>query len=320
MNYREIKFNKIIRQQGLAAVLAIVVIGLMLPNLAFASVVKVAPSTGNFRINQDVPVRIVLDTQRKKINAVSGEISVPANVNVKISDGNSIVSNWIEVPAVVKNVIKFAGIIPGGYIGSDGTILTLLLSSGQSRSASVRFATTPKALLHDGNGTEDAVSVIAGTLQFSQNGSVVEPVADNTPPEPFVLTIAKDQNLYNGQYVAVFGTQDKGSGIDHYEILEEKSYNKDKEERWQVATSPYLLKDQSRSSYVFVKAIDRAGNERIASVAPVSNLPLLQRLIGPMVLIIIALIVVTVWRIINHRRAHRVQKVSRSIKKSNAKN
>lgn len=285
---------------------------LLAPNLAVASIIKVSPSQGNFRTNQDVPVRIVLDSQRKKINAISAEIAVPANVNVKVSDGNSIISNWIETPAVVNNIVKFAGIIPGGYIGSDGTVLTLLLSSNQPRSANIRFAALPKALLHDGSGTEDTVSVIAGNLQFSANGAVVEPQIDTTPPEPFVVTITREQTLYGGQYAAVFATQDKGSGIDHYEILEEKRYNKDSDSNWRVATSPYLLKDQTRSSYVYVKAVDRAGNVRLASVAPYQTLPLLQRLIGPLLLIIAALIAITVWRAVRHFLEH---KSSRSVKK-----
>jgi len=37
---------------------------------------------------------------------------------------------------------------------------------------------------------------------------------------------------------------------------------------WQVAESPFLLQDQALQSIVDVKAIDKAGNERMFQIAP----------------------------------------------------
>ena len=37
---------------------------------------------------------------------------------------------------------------------------------------------------------------------------------------------------------------------------------------WERAESPYLLKDQSLKSIIKVKAVDKAGNEKIVKVAP----------------------------------------------------
>jgi len=67
----------------------------------------------------------------------------------------------------------------------------------------------------------------------------------------------------------VFATQDKGSGIDGYAIHESPriktriSTNELMEDE-----SPYLLKDQNLRSYIYVKAVDKAGNERIAMLEP----------------------------------------------------
>ncbi|MDP2812067.1 MAG: hypothetical protein Q8O32_00015, partial [bacterium] len=60
-------------------------------------------------------------------------------------------------------------------------------------------------------------------------------------------------------------TQDKGTGIDHYEVKE--GYRLSVE-----AKSPYVLKNQNLDKEIVVKAIDRAGNERkvvVASLYPV---------------------------------------------------
>ena len=73
----------------------------------------------------------------------------------------------------------------------------------------------------------------------------------------------------------VFATQDKKSGVDHYEVAEDKTnvgveYNK---LNWHRAGSPYLLSDQSLGNFVYVKAVDNRGNERVAmlSSAPIKK-------------------------------------------------
>ncbi len=64
-----------------------------------------------------------------------------------------------------------------------------------------------------------------------------------------------------------FATQDKQSGIDHYEIQESRSSKIDAG-KWKTAESPYLLIDQELHSFIYVLAIDRQGNERVIKVFP----------------------------------------------------
>ena len=59
----------------------------------------------------------------------------------------------------------------------------------------------------------------------------------------------------------VFATIDKTSGVDYYEVKEGKH-------DFQRAESPYLLEDQSLRSKISVRAVDKAGNERIAEIIP----------------------------------------------------
>jgi len=90
-------------------------------------------------------------------------------------------------------------------------------------------------------------------------------MVDTTPPKNLTLRIGNDSSLFNGKHFLSFAASDKTSGIDHYEIIEGE-YRK--QEKWETATSPYLLKDQNLQSVIRVKAIDKAGNEEIAEIIP----------------------------------------------------
>jgi len=84
---------------------------------------------------------------------------------------------------------------------------------------------------------------------------------DKIPPEPFKPEIIE----IDGKYYLVFSTTDKQTGVDHYEISETKNKNK---ENWQKEENPYLLTDQSLKSFIKVKAVDKARNERIETIYP----------------------------------------------------
>ena len=69
----------------------------------------------------------------------------------------------------------------------------------------------------------------------------------------------------------VFAAQDKGLGIDYYEIAEKRGSNITQnyaELLWQKEESPYLLEDQKLKSYIYVRAVDKAGNARIVYLPP----------------------------------------------------
>ena len=73
--------------------------------------------------------------------------------------------------------------------------------------------------------------------------------------------------------------QDKGSGNDHYEVAEKRGEEIQTYEklRWKEVLSPYVLEDQELKSTLYVKAVDRAGNERIATVPPKNELSLYEK-------------------------------------------
>ena len=90
--------------------------------------------------------------------------------------------------------------------------------------------------------------------------SNIEPIKDTESPENFIPVISNDPNVFDGKFFLVFATQDKGSGIDRYEVREGESGS------FFSAQSPYRIKDQSLGVKIFVKAIDKNGNEKIAEV------------------------------------------------------
>ena len=91
---------------------------------------------------------------------------------------------------------------------------------------------------------------------------------DRESPETFRPEIARDESLFDGKWFLVFATQDKKSGIDHYEVKETRQGTLTMFSKWIPAESPYVLQDQGLRSYVFVKAVDKERNARVTKVSP----------------------------------------------------
>lgn len=130
------------------------------------------------------------------------------------------------------------------------------------------------AMEYDLKGEEDAIYYFSlrqklptedwsGTVRFRA-------MIDATPPEEFTPEVSQDSTVFEGKYFLSFSTTDKTSGVDHYEILETRN-QKIENGTWKVGGSPYLLGDQSLQSKILVKAVDKAGNERIAEILPLKK-------------------------------------------------
>lgn len=116
---------------------------------------------------------------------------------------------------------------------------------------------------------------------------------DTTPPEAFQPQIAE----IDGKKYLVFAGSDNTSGIDFYEV-KEKAPSDSLGTSWQKASSPYLLEDQRPRSIIEVKAVDRAGNERLAEITPPS-LPgkfKWQDIVLPTLILFGLIIVWLLWR------------------------
>ena len=216
----------------------------------------------------------------KRVNAFSLAISISEPlIPFDINEANSIINFWVDKPNWDKTtgLLTFSGITPGGFQGEKGRLLVIKfktnLEAGLPSKAVLDFnKEKTKVYLHTADGIEDSLVLEKIELPIVKGKeNIPVAISDNDPPEWFAPEISQDQNLFDGKYFLVFATQDKKSGIDHYEILENRK-KKIENRKWELAESPYVLKDQKLQSWIFVKAIDRAENERIAELAPQKKL------------------------------------------------
>jgi len=110
---------------------------------------------------------------------------------------------------------------------------------------------------------------------WSKEISRFRAMIDSTPPEDFKPEIGQESSVFEGKYFLSFVAQDTTSGIDHYEVAElTRTLWGSAEEQWETAKSPYLLKDQSLKSIIKIRAVDKAGNERVIEYLPPKEMPI----------------------------------------------
>jgi hypothetical protein len=266
----------------------------------FAAKITIDSKNQEINTGDQFEVNIFLDTDEEYINAAEGKIAFPKDLLElkEIRDGNSIVNFWIERPRIEsENTIIFSGITPGGYIGDKGLIFSVIFQAKKEGEGTVEISDA-KVLLNDGKGTEANLAISNLNFLISQQAppSSISEIQDTDPPELFELVIAQDPNIFDGKWFLVFATQDKRSGIDHYEILEKGQRGSFQEliwkEKWQIAESPYLLKDQELKSYISVKAVDKSGNERIVTLAPQNPISWHENYLIWLIIILVTIIII----------------------------
>lgn len=257
-------------------IIFLVVYLLFFANLALGAELFLQPDKQSLNVGSLFRVDFLITSLKESVNAIEGKIFFSKDILElsEIIDGNSVINLWPQKPEYSENEgsVVFAGITPGGFQSDDGQIFSLIFKAKKQGIAIVSIQQA-KALLNDGLGTAASLITKNCEMQINEQASSVinnqfEIKNDINPPEPFELYIACDPNIFEGKNFLVFTAQDKGLGISHYEIQETK--NNQQGNHWQRAKSPYVLQDQALKSYVFVKAIDKAGNERIAILKPKS--------------------------------------------------
>jgi hypothetical protein len=246
----------------------------LFPNLSFGAEIFFEGKDRQIAVNQLFEVEVFLNTETENINAIEGKFVFPAEFLElrEVRDGNSIINFWIERPKIsLEGEITFSGITPGGYSGNKGLIFSLIFQSKREGEGILTIRDS-RVFLNDGLGTR--INLPVSKLSFSIKKEIPpEPLPeipkDTMPPESFLPQVAQAPEIFGGKYFLVFATQDKGSGIAEYFVFETSiKRTKIYENEWKLTQSPYLLKDQKLRSYVYVRAKDRAGNERVAMVPP----------------------------------------------------
>ena len=227
------------------------------------------PKEINTDVNSVKKVQVFISTEKNEaINAVDINIEYPSEF-LKLKDwsnGNSIINLWIKEPKNNNGIFSFQGIIPGGYNEERGLLMVLYFESLKEGDAEIVIKDDSLVLLNDGKGTVVKTLFSSAKIisKFSEEEMPMLEFTENISPEPFTPIISLSDEIYGGNYFLIFSTQDKNSGINYYEISEGK-------EPFRIAQSPYLLRDQRLDEDIRVKAVDKAGNERI-EIVPAINI------------------------------------------------
>ncbi len=316
--------------------------------VAEAATLYIDPPTVSLNRGDAITVAVRIDTDESTeecINAVDGVINFTENITpVDVSLGESILPVWIESPVIDKENrrITFAGGIPNGYCGRvegdprlTNTLFQIVfrapglqIGGGEnSGRAEVTFGPETTAYQNDGFGTKAETKAFGTVFTISPTigSEILDPwredvLADDIAPEAFSITLERDEFAFNGDYYIVFNTTDKQTGLSHYEVIEESV-----EEAglfsfgaatapWEKVRSPYVLKDQTLRSVVRVRAIDKAGNEYLATLAPQgSSLKPWETYLVPIAIAIVTIIgaLGIFWfvrrRIIRNRNAQQIE-------------
>jgi len=275
--------------------------------IANAAVIEPRIETKEVKKNEFIVVPIYLDTQFEEINAVEVYVNFSDNLIFRdYLDGKSIITHWIEKPRVVvpsahymASQITFSGIIAGGISGRNLNLIELVFESKESGIAKIGIDENSKVLLNDGLGTKTKLIVLSQGFNILDIKRKPElKVKDNFPPEPFKIYLAQNKEIFNGKYYITFGTKDKQSGIAYYEISEKPinfiflSKPDIQNLSFKKTESPYVLEDQSLRSYVVVKAVDKAGNERVEILYPQRVLVFDDVLVFAFCLVILVVLIV----------------------------
>ncbi len=243
-----------------------------------------------------VPVRI--DTEGACINTVRMDFSYTTDHLdiVEVARGRSILTLWTEEPQFDREAgsVTFSGGIPGGYCGrvvGDPGLTNIIAElvfrvqpTTEQLATSIRIDEA-EVYGHDGQGTvlparleSQAVPIDGLATTTPQDAWVARVKQDITAPELFEIILDTEPYVARGRYFIAFNTTDKQSGIAYYEVRETDPERwgflsfVSREAQWITTKSPYVLRDQSLNSTIQVKAVDKAGNERVVSFQPPEEL------------------------------------------------
>lgn len=283
---------------------------LLYPLVTQGVVLYLEPSTGNYQPGDTFGLEIKIDTEGECINVIEGNLKFSQDIlkGVDFSRGKSIITLWVKSPEINQEsgLISFSGGIPNGYCGrvpGDPGVSNLLgkiifrvpemiIGKPDENLAEIKFLDTCQVFLNDGKGTEAGLNtkgaifnILTEKLEVPSKDEWQEEIKkDNTPPEAFKAEIGRDPAIFEGKYFITFSTTDKQTGIDHYEIKEGKR-------DWQVVISPYVLENQRLTNDIWVKATDKADNERI-EIVKASREPIWKYVFYGILALIILLVII----------------------------
>lgn len=249
-----------------------------------------------FSIDKEFVVEVLIDPKGDLVNAISGEILFnPDFLEIKeFRDGNSKINFWIEKPNnKIDDRIVFSGITPGAIPPGHNFLFSIVFVPRETGNTRLEFGPVDM-FRNDGNGSKIEVKKSSFIANIDNNSvASVQNKEDIEPPENFKPEVALSEDMFDGKYFLVFATQDKGVGIERYEV-KEGFWGK-----YLKAESPYMLEGQKLNKKIYIKAIDKNGNERVVGFNPGNKSNSYQYIIL-LVIIILFIMFVTFKKRWNH--------------------
>lgn len=269
----------------------------------FAARLELKPSKVVVGSGEQFYVDLMLHPDGDSINLINGTITFQDDYVsfVRVEEGKSIVNLWIKKPTINlhNNTFSFAGVINNGFRGVidpfdsnnklPGIVVRLIF---EGRKPGKAFFSTSKFDLNknDGFGTSlqsPGVSTSVIVADFIYNKKQL--VTNNSSPFLEVY-VTKDKNIYNDKHVLIFNAFDKDSGIKNVKI---KEGGRD----WLVSQSPYLLKDQSRSSYIYIQATNYNNVSVVKTIEPLnSKMFILRYFVYGLLFILLCIVLILFYR------------------------
>lgn len=241
---------------------SLVLVAWCLPNITTAASISAATSGALTAGNTSV-IDVFLNTDGEVINTVEGSITIQTQTPVQIKElsvANSAFTIWPRKPSLESGkTITFVGGVPGGIKGNQVRLFRIVAKLDQPGDITIDTKAV-SAYLHDGKATARKATGKTVLAVGSSTGSSVnewETIIsnDNVPPEPFVVTLVQDPDLFNNKKFLSFEATDAQSGIDYYEVRE-GTYPA-------VRTgTTYVIIDQNSTPEITVVAYDKAGNSQ----------------------------------------------------------
>ncbi len=273
---------------------------LCVPSFSFAAEMTLEVHALPVSVGAPLELSLSVFNPSKALNAVEGSIGFDSSKleYIETNTGEGVISFWIEYPHLCEsNRICFSGISPGGFFDVKSELMTLRFLPKNIGTTTVAINTI-RLLQHDGKGTDEPVTAGAVTVVIAEQSPLsTQASVDVEPPEVFTPSIIFDDDVEAGAAVLVFSTTDKQTDIEAYYIKEVPFSWLAAFYPWEKAEAPYVLEDQTLSSYVYVKAVDKARNERIAVVLPEnSDREIVRTLLFVGVVLVILGYLLRLWR------------------------
>lgn len=235
----------------------LLLITFLLPFISRASSLYLDDSSKILEKGKESTLKIMIDTEGVEINTIEGSIMVDNKLNIKsIDTGGSAFVLWPEEPKVSSsNTIIFAGGVFGGIYGKDLRVFDINFIPQENGVFNIKSEDV-NIYLSDGSGNKVAVNdneISFQVVDQKDNKEIIE--KDSDRPTYLTIELGRDESLFDGQYFITFYAIDSHSGIDRYEVKEGSGDFID------YHSNKYVLKDQTLKTNIYVKAIDKEGNE-----------------------------------------------------------